>query len=105
MVHPLPVITEIGPSPRVIFECLTRAWEVATSDRSACLTDYEWTYLRLNEDGTPAAGNYRNWPKSASDLRMFDPCMGSGHFRSECLPDRLRVDLLAVERGWYTRCR
>ena len=70
------------------------AWWTAkreTEGQNACLTDYEWTYLRLNEDGTPAAGNYENWPKSASDLRMLDPCMGSGHFLSFALPILARM--------------
>ena len=38
------------------------------------------TYLRLNEDGTPAAGNFSGWPSRAADLKVLDPCCGSGHF-------------------------
>ena len=39
-----------------------------------------FTSLRLKEDGTPAAGAFEGWPKQAKELRLLDPCMGSGHF-------------------------
>ncbi|MEQ9207692.1 MAG: hypothetical protein RLN78_10030 [Phycisphaerales bacterium] len=54
---------------------------------------YDFEYLRFvreakeGEDlnaGTgpwrPAAGTYDGWPKSAAELRVLDPCCGSGHF-------------------------
>ena len=28
----------------------------------------------------PAAGTFSGWPKTARELRVLDPCMGSGHF-------------------------
>ena len=37
-------------------------------------------YLRFQEDGTPAAGTFQDWPEQARDLTMMDPCCGSGHF-------------------------
>jgi Eco57I restriction-modification methylase len=40
----------------------------------------ELTYLRRLDDGTPAAGTFAGWPQSASELRILDPCCGSGHF-------------------------
>lgn len=55
------------------------------------LRDYEWTYLRLNEDGTPAAGTFEGWPKAARLLRVLDPCMGSGHFLTFALPVLARM--------------
>jgi hypothetical protein len=46
-----------------------------------------WEYLRFvrgtqDEGGLwrPAAGTFDFWPKSASELRVLDPCCGSGHF-------------------------
>jgi hypothetical protein len=44
-----------------------------------------WTYLRfLQDEGTkawrPGAGTFDGWPKRAKDVRVLDPCMGSGHF-------------------------
>ncbi|MDR2353608.1 MAG: N-6 DNA methylase, partial [Deltaproteobacteria bacterium] len=41
-------------------------------------------YLRFakQEDGTfrPAAGFFSSWPEKISDLKILDPCCGSGHF-------------------------
>lgn len=46
-----------------------------------------WEYLRFvrGADGTsgpwrPAAGTFDGWPKTAAELRVLDPCCGSGHF-------------------------
>ncbi|HOY84050.1 MAG TPA: N-6 DNA methylase [Candidatus Syntrophosphaera sp.] len=41
------------------------------------------SYLRfVQEDGTwrPAAGTFANWPQDVKDLKILDPCCGSGHF-------------------------
>jgi hypothetical protein len=35
---------------------------------------------------TPAAGTFDGWPKTAKELRVLDPCMGSGHFLVAELP-------------------
>lgn len=40
----------------------------------------EMPYLRLLDDGTPAAGTFDDWPDEAKDIRVLDPCCGSGHF-------------------------
>jgi hypothetical protein len=44
----------------------------------------DWNYLRfLEKEATrwiPAAGTFEGWPPSGRDLRVLDPCMGSGHF-------------------------
>ena len=61
--------------------------------RLAPLDSYDFEYLRFvreaREDeglnaGTgpwrPAAGFYDGWPKTAAELRVLDPCCGSGHF-------------------------
>lgn len=46
-----------------------------------------WEYLRFigATDGEgrvwrPAAGTFDGWPKTAAELRVLDPCCGSGHF-------------------------
>ncbi len=48
---------------------------------------YSFDYLRFvrGQDGTggpwrPAAGTFDGWPKRASELKVLDPCCGSGHF-------------------------
>lgn len=41
------------------------------------------SYLRfIQEDGTwrPAAGTFTNWAQNVKDLKILDPCCGSGHF-------------------------
>ena len=42
----------------------------------------------------PAAGTFAGWPRLAADLRVLDPCCGSGHFLVECLDllARLRME-------------
>lgn len=63
------------------------------------LDGYDFEYLRFVrepsgddgkdavEDSTgswrPAAGAFRRWPDRAADLRVLDPCCGSGHFLVE----------------------
>ncbi len=66
------------------------AWWTARHGK-ADLRGYEWTYLRLDEQGFPAAGAFKNWPKSVRELRVLDPCMGSGHFLTFALPILARM--------------
>lgn len=39
-----------------------------------------FTYLRFQDDGTPAAGTFPGWPKRVAEVTVMDPCCGSGHF-------------------------
>ncbi len=48
-------------------------------------------YLRLKEDGMPAAGAFEGWPKTVKQLRVLDPCMGSGHFLVSALVILVRM--------------
>ena len=88
--------------------------ETATSEeelRQAVRLDahggYDFSYLRFvreplaaDADGSatgrwrPAAGNFPGWPRSAAELRVLDPCCGSGHFLVEgfALMVRLRIE-------------
>jgi len=55
-----------------------------------------WAYLRFVQDEAtntwlPAAGTFDGWPKSASLIRLLDPCMGSGHFLVFALPLLVRL--------------
>ena len=59
--------------------------------RVACgLPGIEWIYLRFvrSDDDVwrPAAGTFEGWPKTASEITLLDPCMGSGHFLVFALP-------------------
>ena len=57
---------------------------------------YDFSYLRFvreaaegdEEDAPtgpwrPAAGSFERWPRTAAELRVLDPCCGSGHFLVE----------------------
>ena len=46
----------------------------------------EFAYLRRLDDGTPAAGAFAGWPPTARELKVIDPCCGSGHFLVAVLP-------------------
>ena len=55
--------------------------------RKLALPGVGWEYLRFvsGDDGEggpwrPAAGTFDGWPKTPADLRVLDPCCGSGHF-------------------------
>ena len=72
---------------------------------------YDFSYLRFvrgvrdgDEDDArtgpwrPAAGTFSDWPSDASELRVLDPCCGSGHFLVEAL--ELLVRLRMAEEGF-----
>jgi len=50
----------------------------------AALPSMSLKYLRFvrEDDGSwiPAAGTFDGWPESLSELKILDPCCGSGHF-------------------------
>ena len=54
------------------------AWWAAGHPGEALPTSTD--YLRRLEDGAPAAGSFPGWPRTARELRILDPCCGSGHF-------------------------
>lgn len=39
-----------------------------------------WPYLRYRDDCTPAAGTFPTWPDTVAEVKVIDPCCGSGHF-------------------------
>ena len=66
---------------------------------------YEFDYLRFVRESPgeragktgrwePAAGAFADWPRRASDVKVLDPCCGSGHFLVEGLQlfVRLRME-------------
>jgi len=56
------------------------AWWTAKRQTEGKSQQLPFSYLRLKEDGAPAAGAFEGWPKTVKELRLLDPCMGSGHF-------------------------
>ncbi|WP_205781384.1 Eco57I restriction-modification methylase domain-containing protein [Planctomonas deserti] len=63
---------------RFLLENSLGAWWAARHPESPLVP--AWEYLRRNEDGTPAAGSFSDWPDRAADVTVMDPCCGSGHF-------------------------
>ncbi|ANQ69494.1 hypothetical protein [Rhodococcus sp. 008] len=63
---------------RFLLENSLGAWW-ALRHPSSPLAD-SWTNLRRLDDGTPAAGGFGEWPESAAQVAVMDPCCGSGHF-------------------------
>jgi hypothetical protein len=96
----LPAVTQLFTEDYIVLFLLENtlgAWWTArrrAEGKDPVLPGYGWTYLRLNEDGSPAAGSFDGWPVAARDLRVLDPCMGSGHFLLFALPilARMRVE-------------
>ena len=72
--------------PALSAEALAKADEASL--RKACaLPGVGWEYLRFvrGVDGKggpwrPAAGTFDGWPKTAAEIKVLDPCCGSGHF-------------------------
>jgi hypothetical protein len=96
----LPAVTQLFTEDYMvhfILENTLGAWWTSKrriEGKNPVLPGYEWTYLRLNEDESPAAGSFEGWPRAACELRVLDPSMGSGHFLTFALPilARMRVE-------------
>lgn len=63
---------------RFLLENSLGAWWAGRHPDSPLLA--EWDHLRFLEDGTPAAGTFDEWPSTAAEVTVMDPCCGSGHF-------------------------
>jgi hypothetical protein len=93
----LPAVTQLFTEDYMVLFLLENtlgAWWTAkrrAEGKDPALPGYTFTYLRLNEDGSPAAGSFDGWSRSAKELRILDPCMGSGHFLVFALPILARM--------------
>ena len=71
---------------------------------------YDFSHLRFVRDEVggwrPAAGWFEKWPRTAAELRVLDPCCGSGHFLVEGLEllARLRMDEEGLSVEEAVRC-
>ncbi|HBH74801.1 MAG TPA: restriction endonuclease subunit M [Synechococcales bacterium UBA10510] len=77
----LPAVTQLFTEPYMVDFLLHNslgAWWVTRHPDKPC--PVELAYLRMLEDGTPAAGHFEGWPNSLKDFTLLDPCCGSGHF-------------------------
>lgn len=64
---------------------LQNAKDEAELRQKASIPGVPLEYLRFVQDEesgtwTPAAGTFDSWPEKLSDLKILDPCCGSGHF-------------------------
>jgi len=100
----LPAVTQLFTEPYMVQFLLHNslgAWWVANHRGEE--PPVELAYLRTLEDGTPAAGTFEGWPKRLADLKMLDPCMGSGHFLVTfflmLVPMRMKEEGLAAQEA------
>ena len=73
------------------------AWWTAKVEAVGRTSAIPLPYLRRKDDGSPAAGTFPGWPKTVRELRVLDPCGGSGHFLVALL--QLLVSMLREEEG------
>ena len=66
---------------RFLLENSLGAWWAAHHPDSPLVKGFE--YLRVDDDGRPAAGSFGRWPDRVAEVTVMDPCCGSGHFLVE----------------------
>lgn len=77
----LPAVTQLFTEPYMVDFLLHNslgAWWITRHPETPCPVPLP--YLRLTDDGTPAAGRFEDWPAHLRDFKLLDPCCGSGHF-------------------------
>jgi hypothetical protein len=83
----LPAVTQLFTEPYMVHFLIDNtlgAWWV--SRNLGVKPPVKFEYLRLLEDGTPAAGNFEGCPDKTAEVTALDPCMGSGHFVASLFP-------------------
>ena len=66
---------------RFLLENSLGAWWAGRCPDSPLLAGFD--YLRLDDQGQPAAGTFEHWPDRVAEVTVMDPCCGSGHFLVE----------------------
>jgi len=83
----LPAMTQFFTEPYMVHFLIDNtigAWWV--SRHPGVTPPVKFEYLRLLEDGAPAAGKFEGWPDTTALVTALDPCMGSGHFVAALFP-------------------
>ncbi len=91
----LPAVTQLFTEPYMVHFLIDNtlgAWWVSRNPGVKPPVKFE--YLRLLEDGTPAAGKFEGWPDRTAEVTALDPCMGSGHFVVSLFPIFAQLRLL-----------
>jgi len=91
----LPAVTQLFTEDYMVKFLLHNtlgAWWAVRHPESPINADLD--YLRRLDDGTPAAGNFSGWPETVAELKLMDPCCGSGHFLTAAaeLMRRMRME-------------
>ncbi len=92
---------------RLTSEALKQATGEAGLRQKAALPGVPLAYLRFvkREGGawTPAAGTFEAWPQQLCELKVLDPCCGSGHFLVAAflmlVPMRMELEGLAAREA------
>lgn len=77
----LPAVTQLFTEPYMVEFLLHNslgAWWLTRHPGKPCPVPL--TYLRTQDDGSPAAGGFDGWPNTLAEFTLLDPCCGSGHF-------------------------
>jgi hypothetical protein len=83
----LPAVTQLFTEPYMVHFLIDNtlgAWWVSRNPGLKPPVKFE--YLRLQDDGSPAAGKFEGWPDKTAGVTSLDPCMGSGHFVASLFP-------------------
>jgi hypothetical protein len=83
----LPAVTQLFTEPYMVHFLIDNtlgAWWV--SRHRGTPPPVKFDYLRLLDDGSPAAGTFEGWPNTTAEVTALDPCMGSGHFVASLFP-------------------
>ena len=83
----LPAVTQLFTEPYMVHFLIDNtlgAWWVSRNRGRTPPVHFE--YLRLMDDGSPAAGVFEGWPDTTAEVTALDPCMGSGHFVASLFP-------------------
>ncbi|MFM1755920.1 MAG: hypothetical protein RL621_844, partial [Bacteroidota bacterium] len=83
----LPAVTQLFTEPYMVHFLIDNtlgAWWV--SRNPGVKPPVKFDYLRLLDDGSPAAGQFEGWPDKTALVTSLDPCMGSAHFVCALFP-------------------
>ena len=102
----LPAVTQLFTEPYMVnflIDNTIGAWWVSRHPGDTPPVNFK--YLRLHDNGTPAAGKFESWPDRTAEITMLDPCMGSGHFVVSVfqilIPLRMLEENLSKEKATY----
>jgi hypothetical protein len=83
----LPAVTQLFTEPYMVHFLIDNTLGAWWINRNPGVTPpIKFDYLRLLEDGKPAAGTFEGWPDKTAQVTSLDPCMGSGHFVASLFP-------------------